>query len=62
MKKQSNSLFTQISTQQLEHLTTIVKETLVAGFNPSKSKIFTVADLWNIQRQRKSTTQNKFSF
>ena len=62
MKKQSTSLFTQMSIAQLENLTTVVKETLAVGFNQPKSKIFTAADLWSIQRQGKSRTQRRFSF
>ncbi|MEO5892398.1 MAG: hypothetical protein ABIQ31_19270 [Ferruginibacter sp.] len=62
MKKQSNNLFAAISTQMVENLTTVVKETLATGFNQPKGKIFTAADLWNIQRQNRSRTQRRFSF
>lgn len=62
MKKNSTNLFATISTEMVENLTTIVKETLATGFNQSKSKTFTAADLWNIQRQGKSRTQRRFSF
>ncbi|MEP7143555.1 MAG: hypothetical protein ABI707_11825 [Ferruginibacter sp.] len=59
MKKQSTGLFIQMSAQQLENLTSEVKETLAIGFDQHKSKIFTAADLWNIQRQGKSRTQRR---
>ncbi|MEP7143553.1 MAG: hypothetical protein ABI707_11815 [Ferruginibacter sp.] len=62
MKKQSAFLFTQISTRHLENFTTIVKETLAVGFNQPKSKTFTAADLWNIQRQGKGRTQRSLSY
>lgn len=62
MKKQSTNLFTQISIEQLDILTTVVKETLATGYSVPKTKIFTTADLWNIQRQAKSRTQRRFSF
>ena len=62
MKKQSNNLFTQISTNQFENLTSVVKETLATGFKATKNKIFTTADLWSIQRQGKSRIQRRFSF
>ncbi|MEJ7587644.1 MAG: hypothetical protein WKI04_08790 [Ferruginibacter sp.] len=62
MKKQSNILFTQIATEQLLELTSIVKETLAPGFNNTKNKVFTSADLWNIQRQRKNRIQRRSSF
>ena len=62
MKKNSNTLFATISSTVVENLTTIVKETLANGFNAPKSKTFTSADLWNIQRQGKSRTQRRFSF
>ena len=62
MKKQSTSLFTQISTNQFEYLTTIVNETLATEFSNTKDKKFTAADLWNIQRQGKRRIQRRFSF
>jgi hypothetical protein len=62
MKKHLNSLLSQLRTEQLETLTTIVKETLATGFELPKSKVFTSADLWNIQRQGKSRIQRRFSF
>ncbi|MEO6548232.1 MAG: hypothetical protein ABIN94_09540 [Ferruginibacter sp.] len=62
MKKQSNTLFATISAEQVDSLTTVVKETLANGFNYSKPKIFTVADLWNIQRQGKVRIQRRYSF
>ncbi|MCW3090273.1 MAG: hypothetical protein JWP81_1342 [Ferruginibacter sp.] len=62
MKKQSHNLFKTISAEQVENLTSVVKETLAEGFNYSKPKVFTAADLWNIQRQGKSRIQRRFSF
>jgi hypothetical protein len=62
MKKQSTTSFIKMSTEHLGNLTNIVNETLATGFNQPKSKIFTAADLWNIQRQGKSRTQRRFSF
>jgi hypothetical protein len=62
MKKNSNNLFTPISTEQLENLTSVVNETSAPAFNPSKSKTFNVVDLWNIQRQGKSRIQRRYSF
>ena len=61
MKKQSNTLFTGISKEQVENLTTIVKETIVAGYNHAQTKLFTAADLWNIQKQKKGFGQRRFS-
>ena len=61
MKKQSNTLFTGISKEQVENLTTIVKETIAAGYNQAATKLFTAADLWNIQRQKKGFSQRRFS-
>jgi len=53
MKKQSANNFTQISKEHSTELTTVVKETLALGFIPVK--VFSTADLWNIQRRRKPT-------
>ncbi|MEO6548233.1 MAG: hypothetical protein ABIN94_09545 [Ferruginibacter sp.] len=62
MKTQSNSSTTQISAEKMQTLTTIVTETLAIGFSGAKHKIFTSADLWNIQRQGRSRTQRRYSF
>lgn len=59
MKKQLTSIHIQLSTKELEKLATIVEETLVPGTNPTNSKIFTAADLWNIQRQGKERIQRR---
>ncbi|MEO6733952.1 MAG: hypothetical protein ABIN01_22200 [Ferruginibacter sp.] len=62
MKKQSTTLFSQISTQHFDNLTTVVNETLSAGFKQSATKIFTVAELWDIQRRGKSQIQRRFFY
>ena len=62
MKRQSNNLFTAISSREFGNLKSVVKETLAVGFNQPQSKIFTAADLWNIQRQAKSRLPRRFSF
>jgi len=63
MKTQLKNLFNQISKKQVENLTMEVKETLVMGYNQARSKTFSAAELWNIQRQRKSLNQRKrFAF
>ena len=54
MKQQSNSLFTQLNKQELESLTTVVKETLATGISSATHKTFSTVDLWNIHRQRRS--------
>jgi hypothetical protein len=62
MKKQSNTLFIEISKEQVENLTTIVKETIAAGYNQAQTKLFTAADLWNIQRQKKDLANAGFHY
>ena len=54
MKMQSTNLFNQISKESVKNLTAEVKETLAFGYNCSQNKIFSSAELWNIQRQRRS--------
>ena len=61
MKMQKTSLFSQMSKEQFENLTTVVKETVATGFNLPVIKKFTAADLWNIQRHGKVRTQRRFS-
>ena len=54
MKTQSANLFSQISKATVKTLTTEVKETLDFGYANGQSKTFSAAELWNIQRQRRS--------
>ena len=61
MKKQSNTPFAQISRENFKNLTVIVKETLGTCTTTNARKIFSVADLWNIQRQRKSFIQRRYA-
>jgi hypothetical protein len=61
MKKRSNSFYTQLTKVQFENLTNIVEETLAAGFNHTKTKVFTAADLWNIQRHGKNRMQKRIN-
>lgn len=61
MKKQSTNLFAAIAKSTLAGLTNEVKETLAEGFSQQPKKVFTAADLWNIQRQRKSMLQRRFA-
>ena len=58
MKKQSNNQFSAISAEHSKELTNVVKETLAVGF--TQPKIFSAADLWNIQRQRKARILRRF--
>jgi hypothetical protein len=57
MKKQTTNQFSQISKEQTEKLTTVVKETLAFGF--SQVKTFSTADLWNIQRRSRTMLQRR---
>ena len=61
MKTQTTSLFNAISKAQLVSLTTEVKETLAMDVNHPAAKKFTAAEVWNIQRQKRSRVQRRFS-
>lgn len=61
MKKSSVSIFSQISAAHLESLTNVVEETIAAGLNKSKDKVFTAAELWSIQRQSRKFIQRRYS-
>ena len=60
MKTQSINLLTALSNQEVKDLTTTVKETLALNIDSHK-KIFTAADLWNIQRRRKTIATRRFA-
>lgn len=59
MKKQTTNQFSPISKEQTEKLTTVVKETIALGLK--QVRIFSTADLWNIQR-RGRTIMSRRSF
>ena len=58
MKTTTNKLDVTISRDEMEVLTKEVKETL-AFQHLKHHTIFTSADLWNIQRQKKSTVTRR---
>ncbi len=57
MNTNNTNLFTRISDAQTSNLTTVVTETL--SFEINKKKTFTAAELWNIQRQKRSFVQRR---
>jgi len=57
MNTQNNNLFTSISKEESKNLTTVVNETISFGHNQEKE--FRAVDLWNIQRQRRSSLQRR---
>ena len=59
MNTTTSNLFKAISKTETKELTTIVKETLASGVTQTQEKHFTAADLWNIQRQKRSILQRK---
>ncbi len=60
MKTQNNILFQQISTEEIENLTKVVKET-VANV-PSVPVTLSAAQLWNIQRNGRKLTYKRSIF
>ncbi|MCW3091930.1 MAG: hypothetical protein JWP81_2999 [Ferruginibacter sp.] len=60
MKKQSNMLFTSLSNRDMANLTKEVEETIAFGLISSRPKVFTAAELWNVQRQKKPIPQRRF--
>ncbi len=60
MKKQSTTQFSQISESDTEKLTTVINETIALGVIPVK--IFSSADLWNIQRRGRTMMSKRTYF
>jgi len=60
MKKTLNSITNQLSNLQLENLTKETKETIAFDLVQINNPVFTVADLWNIQRNARPRTQRRF--
>ena len=62
MRRLSSTLFTRLNKEELAGITHIVKEVVAVGHKTTSDKIFSSADLWNIQRQKRSFVQRRFSF
>ena len=60
MKTQSANLFTVISTEQTENLVKQAKDILFGGLNHHQGKTFSTADLWNIQRKKRSQVPRRY--
>lgn len=54
MKTQTTNLLGQLNPTAVKELTTVVKETLDYGHSNHQKSTFSAADLWNIQRNRRS--------
>jgi hypothetical protein len=60
MKTQTNNLFPAISTAYLVQLSAEVKETLAVDFYNRPRKIFSAADMWNIERLKRNRIPRRF--
>lgn len=60
MKLSSNNLLETLTIPQLENLTLQVKETLDIPKRKPNEKIFSTADLWDIQRRKKYNLGRRF--
>jgi hypothetical protein len=60
MKTLTNNSFTPLNSEQLKKLTRLVAETIAIDANACIGKTFTSADLWNIQRAKKSVRNRRF--
>jgi len=60
MKKQSFNSFKPVSKTEMSLLTTSIKETLATNFDTTQQKIFSAADLWNIQRNKRRNLGRRF--
>lgn len=61
MRRITPSLFTSLNKEQLTAITSIVKEVVAVDHKSNTNKIFSSADLWNIQRQKRTFVQRRFS-
>jgi hypothetical protein len=62
MKLQSNNLLENLTKTELKFLTTEVKETVAANFKKERKRIFSAAQLWDIQRRKKNLSFEKNYF
>lgn len=62
MKLESNNLLENLTRGELKVLTAEVKETVATDFKKEKKRIFSAADLWDIQRRRKNLLVKRIMF
>ncbi len=62
MKLESNNLLEKLNPTDLKFLTAEVKETLEKSFKKERKRIFSAADLWAIQRRKKSVLIKRMMF
>jgi hypothetical protein len=62
MRHQHNTLFVQLSKEAFAQLTVTVNEVIAVDFKNSQQKVFSAADLWNIQRQKRNFVQRRNRF
>ena len=65
MKFQSNNpknLLESLTNNEIKNLTIEVRETIAQGFKKEKKRIFSAADLWNIQRQKRNVLGRRLHF
>ena len=60
MKKQQTNTLISFSKKELEALTVEVKETAAKDYNGENQKLFSAADLWNIQRNKRNVSSRRF--
>ena len=62
MKLESNNLLENLTRGELEILTAEVNETVAKDFKNKKKRIFSVAELWDIQRRRRNLLVKRMMF
>ena len=60
MKLQSNNLLETLTTNEIKNLTAEVKETVMPNFKTERKRIFSAAELWDIQRRLRTASARNF--
>ena len=62
MIKLVTNLFTQTKKVSVKKMNEDVNQFILPGYQATGSKVFSSADLWSIQRKRKTFVQRRWSF
>lgn len=65
MKFQSTNtknLLETLTNNEIKNLTIELRETIARGFKQEKRRIFSAADLWNIQRRKRNLSDRRIYF
>lgn len=60
MKTQINKFYAPASEETAAQFNTVIGQSMVAASGHQSSKVFSAADMWNIDRRKRTRTQRRY--